>query len=147
MDSLLGKAAAVVDLSIAGTPLTDPEKDNRPKNDDKFVLTSFPSTLIHYPHIIVQENNNQLRRMDARVDQQEGPYSVKLTLKAKNNDHIFSIRDGLKAWLHDSYVTLRDGGFTEPSLDNAIPTRWDPTGKIKTMEMVITGTVYISREP
>lgn len=69
-------------------------------------------------------------------------YTVRITIRASTNTHIYKIRDGIRAWIQDNYEAIRASGFTDIVWVGSGSITWDEVPLVKEFQMTIQGKVY-----
>jgi len=143
LDLLRDKMRA--DLDDPNIPLKDPKKETR---GDKapFILTSYPTTNVYFPHVIIGELTYSGNRLDAREDLFQGNFSVRISIHADTNTHLFQIKDAVRDWLQRNVTYLNRQGFTELQFDGSSPMDFDFTATVKQYEIILKGKVYTTTE-
>lgn len=122
-------------------PLTDPKADQRP-DDTEFVLTAFPQSRVFYPIIIVEEFDDTDERVDGQVDFFRHGYSLRITIYAETNTHLYKIRDQVRHFVESNYVKHMQDGFAESSIQSSTAATWEVNAEVQKWEMIVDGMVF-----
>lgn len=121
--------------------LSDPLGSGR-SADTEFVLTSFPSRTVEYPHVIVLEGGDTGGRLDSRVDLFEHDYDVRVEIYGRSTTEAMTLRDDVKEWFQASLDTLRSNGYTDVRLVGTSPLSHEDDVALKAYQLTYTGTLY-----
>ena len=133
------------DALDSNIPLTDPKEHTRGDNAP-FILTSYPTTNVFYPHIIINEIGYGGQRLDAREDFFGGTMKLAFKIYAETNTHLFQIKDQIRDWLQRHVTYFNRQGFTELQFDSSVDTTWDEMATVKTMEITVSAKPYTTTE-
>lgn len=135
-----GLRAAATD---SAQPLDDPEDSGSGRGDgSEFVLTSYPSRNVTYPHVVVREVGDSGGRLDSRSDLWLHDYSVRVELLARSATEAMNLRDGVKAWFQQNVDTLRDAGFVDVGIDSATPMNYEGDASVDALQVTYSGDLY-----
>lgn len=120
--------------------ITDPKAASR-DSAHPFIVTSFPSTDLLYPLIVVREGGDSGSRPDRRVDLHEHEYDVVIQIATISTTTYFDLRDSIRGWFEDRIETLAGNGYEDAELVSAPRTNWDNDVDTTTGELVFRGVV------
>lgn len=129
----------------SGARFEDPQSGSR-DSAHPFIVTSYPSSDILYPMIVVQEAGDSGRRPDARVGLTEHNYAVSIQIGATSSTTLFDLRDSFRAWFEARIDTFNANGFEDPELTPSGRPSWESDPKIKAVELAAEGTVTTSTQ-
>lgn len=122
-------------------PLEDPAADKRPEGSE-FILTSFPSSNVFYPLIVVDEFNDTNERIDAQADLYRHGYSVRVRVYAPSNTDLYHLRDGIRHYVESKFLEHMRNGFSNGTIDSSIAAEWEDNPDVQRWEFVISGVVH-----
>lgn len=141
-----GFRAELQDYADDGTtPLTDPIDAERGSKTPPFVLTSEPSTNPLYPHLIVEEADDQAAPIDQRHSEfHQHDFAVQIIVEARTSTEKFAIKDAVRQFIQDREDALKARGFA-PQDVSASPADWDPTSSTTSWQATVTGLVHTTQ--
>ena len=125
----------------ASRVITDPNATDRP-DDGEFILTSYPSTDVFFPLIVVEEFDDASDRIDSQGDLHQHEYSVQISIYAYSNTNLYKIRDEIRHFLEQEYKNFMSDGFAEPTIESSTAANWESDPKVQKWEMVVSGLVH-----
>ena len=129
----------------ATTSLEDPHA-SRGSKTPPFVLTSYPSTDPVYPHLIVEESDDDAGPIDQRRSEfTQHDFTVQITIEARSSTEKFALKDAVRGFLQDRRPALRDRGFAELSWSGT-SADWDPTSDTTSWQVTVSGLVHTTTE-
>lgn len=121
--------------------LVDPRA---PRSDSsRFVLTSFPSRNIAYPHIILREAADSSRRRGSEADLWEHNYAVRAELFGRSSTEAMHLRSGVKRWFGANWQALREVGYHDVGVESS-PMSWEANPNVIALQVTATGDLYTS---
>lgn len=126
------------------TGITDPMATERAASaaNSRFVLTGFPDRGVYYPHIVVEEANSDLDRIDTRGDLQAGDFDVRVSIYGETKTHVASLKDQVRKWAIVNRAALQVGGYVETRLISSQEVNWDDTSKVLRHDLIYRGLVH-----
>lgn len=120
-------------------PLDDPLTS---RTRTEFVLTSWPTSGLELPHIIVHEFGDDSTPLDLKQDVDQHDYAVSIRVLARNNHELSKLKDQTRHFLQKERTrTFRDNGFAEPDISTN-EVQWDETADYEEIQHVVTGLVH-----
>lgn len=108
----------------------------------EYVVTSFPSRDVEYPHVVVSEGGQSGGRLDSRVDLHENDFDVQAQVYGRSKTEAMNLRDQLKEWFQASTDTFRSAGWVEVELVSSNPIEHESDVGQKAFQLTYTGTLY-----
>ena len=136
-----GLQAFADESSSLNDPLSPRENKQAP-----FVLTSYPDIGVSYPHLVVRETNIELAPIDRTQNVWSGPFSAGIEIIATNATEKFQLKDGVRAFVVKEYAadTFTNAGYHDVSIDSTDAIDWDDTTETESLEVSISGEVYVN---
>lgn len=126
-------------IDDANEPLADPLSS---RDQTEFLLTSWPTSGLELPHIIVHEFSDDASALDLKQDVDQHDYQVSVRVLARNNHELGKLKDQTRHFLQqERRAMLRDMGFAEASISTEEP-QWDETADYEEIQHVVSGLVH-----
>jgi len=120
-------------------PLEDPLED---RSQTRFILTSWPTSGLELPHIIVHEFGDDSTPLDLKQDVDQHDYAVSVRVLARTNHERSALKDQTRHFLQKERLdTFRENGFAEPDISTN-EVQWDEAADYEEIQHVVTGLVH-----
>ena len=127
--------------AITAGMITDSNATTRPAKSP-MVVTEYPDTKRHYPHIVITEAADVSRRPDIRGDVWLHTYTVGIEIAAKTSTQMFKIRDQVRGWIESNTATLNQLNYHDAEIVSSTAMSWDATEQVRRWRIAVRGTVY-----
>jgi len=126
-------------VADANEPLEDPLSS---RSETEFLLTSFPTSGLELPHVIVSEFNADNSALDLKQDVDQYDYGVSVRVLARNNHELSKLKDQTRHFIQaERQGILRDAGFAEPDVSTN-EVQWDEAADYEEIQHVVSGLVH-----
>ena len=103
------------------------------------VLTSFPDSGVHYPHVIVERAAQTSNSLDRHGDVWEADIDVRATVHSRSATQANKLADGLVAWFEGNQWWLHQNGFMDGASGPVQDANWESDPTITSLQVTFSG--------